>query len=281
MGAFRYVTDFEKELAGSYWAALAKTGTSENFPKIGTLSGKKVATAVGFYTVGQSSRSWQLIDQLGTNAAGCDIETGWLVVKMNYRHVSQDTPINIQGLSASAAVVMEASVTVNPGTNHYIFRVRENALEDAYIDQDLGVSADDSFHAFEIRLSKTAVVCKVDSTEFSFSVPSEWQPLYIVKAYVFVNGWSYISYYEAMVTQTDIYQADDPAHVTIDGVGVASAAVKMFESSTSPPQYELTTGLGGLIDYSEVADGTYYVCGMDIFGYAFYFSVEIASGEPV
>lgn len=282
MAAFRYATDFEQDSEGDFFAALAKTGASENFPRISTLSGKKVATAVGFYTPGTSCRSWQEITQLATNAAGKDIGDGWLVQQMRYRHVSNAYPIVIGGLDTASNYVMKASLEVDPGDNHFYFRVKQKDGEELYVDQDLGFAADDQYHNFEIRLSKTVVAIKHDGTLRTFDVPVEWQPYQMVKFYTFVNGWAYISWYGLFVTQRDVYTADDPELITVDGVGVASAAVKLFNTDTKPPDFEITSGVGGAIDYSGVDDGTYLVVGLDAFGYAFYAGeIEIASGEPV
>jgi hypothetical protein len=281
MAAFRYLTDFESDAVGDYWIGLGQTGGTYNAPRISTLAGKKVATAVGYYTAGQGCWLVQNINQLSTAAAGKDIGDGWLVFKMRYRHVSQQFPIKIRCHDISGDTLV-AYIEVDSGDNHYYFRARWDDIEELYVDEDLGISADDQFHNFEIRISKTKLACYVDSAEYLYDINPMWQPEYIINAYVFVNGWSYISYYEVIVTQGDIYGEDSKSTIYIDGVGVAQAAVKLFDTSMAPPTFELTTGIGGAIDYSSVDDGTYLVCGMDVFGYAFYLGeVVIASGEPV
>ena len=68
-------------------------------------------------------------------------------------------------------------------------------------------------------------------------------------------------------------------YLNIDGEEVIGAAVKLWDTTLSPPDYTITSGIGGTLDLSGVSNGDYYMIGISPFGDSFYRYVTITDGE--
>lgn len=278
MANFRYMVNFAEETLNSYWTGLLIQGGTYNPPKVKEYGGTRVATAVGTYTTQQCSIGQELETLLGSPRYY--VTSGYLVMRMKYAHV--------QGTSVWSAIctadpnLLSAYyfyLNVDPGTGRYQIRAQKNVYSPWFVDVDTGITADGNPHIFNFRLGATKVYYRIDNSAWvEVAIPANYQLAQFSPVHCFVNGWAYIYWYELIFTSGDIYTADDDKY-TVDGVGVANADVKLWDTTDTPPDYELTTGADGAIDYSTVDPGTYHIAIKDIFGYSCY-GTYTKAGEP-
>lgn len=270
----RYVNDFENYAAGSnYREFLFETSIGV----ISSISGKKVCKA----NTGLLFQDYWL----GAEASiGRYANFEWSVLK-TYARIDAGTNVLIcenKVYHNMAASYSMARMQISVADGNKIRCNSEYWNGTGWVSNSglLNVVADGNFHDMEIRVGKGSIFYRCDAETYIYSIPGGTEPsTFFYPRYKW--GQNYTAYVDRHVIDSDIYGATDTSKLLIDGIGVAGIPVKLWDTTGSPPDYSLTTGPTGTIDFSTVADGTYAIGGMDARGYCFHGEVDIAGGVPV
>ena len=275
MGNWRYTTDFEDCAYGKTFVDLMRPGMYPGaYLKIGMVDGKKCMTGIGFGgVIGTVSD----VSPFGENI---HMTSGYMVFNWRMRTFQ---PANFLSITVLNSKVNYYTLKFNfhaERSNQYWVGIYYGStmIHSLTFTEYASNKLDD----ISVWISRESIKVTINRSTQEYTIPEVDQPDYLRWAYItFAKNIRVVLMDYLFSTNDNLDDSDSLMQIVhFDGQGMDGVGCALYAEATNGPDYELTSGAEGFVDFSSipVPDGTYRITVLDAHGYSLCLESTITEG---